>query len=103
MLDDINKLAGVTEHFGPSARKLVATVKEREAEALLLRECQKRLAADDLRGTVETLRPVERMFFHRRVAARRAAGESLAGLEWRALVDVRIEYGHWGCDVGVTQ
>jgi len=34
--------------------------------------------------------------FEQRVAERRAAGESEAGLGWRALVDMRIRFGHWG-------
>lgn len=55
--------------------------------------------ADDwkeLRRRVEALKPNELKFFYERVDARRAAGENPDGLAWRALVDVRRRFGHWG-------
>jgi len=49
----------------------------------------------ELAERVAKLTPDERALFDERLAARRAAGELEPGVGWRALIDVRIESGHW--------
>jgi len=46
----------------------------------------------DLAATLANFTAPMRIAFHGSVAARRAAGEPVAGLEWRAVVDVRRRF-----------
>jgi len=47
----------------------------------------------ELMKRIHALPAAQRAFWERQVAARRARGERLAGLGWRALVDTRLEFG----------
>jgi hypothetical protein len=52
---------------------------------------------------VRGLKAEEFSFFQHRVRDRREAGEHEDGLGWRALVDVRIQFGHWKRNRGTGQ
>jgi hypothetical protein len=54
------------------------------------------LASDpELQERLQALSAEKSTFFHHRVHERRTAGECQSGVGWRALVDVRVRFGHW--------
>jgi hypothetical protein len=49
----------------------------------------------DLAELLVTLSEDEQEHYRKRLSERIAAGEPMPGIEWRALVDVRRQFGHW--------
>lgn len=70
--------------------ELLARLREHKAELIA-----SLAALTDLAATLAGLTPDDLAHYHARLAARRDAGEPAPGIEWRALVDVRVDCGHW--------
>ncbi len=54
--------------------------------------------ASEIQARLNRLSDEEESYFQECLEKRRAAGEGRAGIGWRALVDVRIRFGHWDAE-----
>jgi len=106
LLSDLQALGVTLETHGDRLRfhprdavcpDLLARLRDQKAELLaILATPTAPVATDpDLTTALAGLTPDDLAHYHVRLSARRDAGESVPGIEWRALVDVRVDRGHW--------
>lgn len=80
----------------PSPKFVKRRISRCEGQWLSEHEAWERQDEIELAEKIESLTEVEKKMHAEKKAKRLAAGESEAGVGWRALVDVRLECGHWG-------